>query len=745
MSRTLVNAPEQVTGAPQNLSFPIGNTITNGTSNSVLFVDANGKLGQDNSNLFYDAANKRLGVDTTFPTGIFQVGLTFSTTATGVGVGILTPQSVFQVKAASGVDLIVSAGVTDATAVALRAVNDAASSVVPMEFRASTFNFATGNVGVANSSPTSLFQVGSGPLTVNASGGVTNVGVVTTNGLTLSSQGSVQFSDATNTNKVGFKAPSSVTTSVTWVLPAGDGTTGQFLKTDGSGTLSWAAGSGGGSIGGTITGGVSGSILYIDGSGNMMQQNSLLYFDPTSYKAGFGTSSPAARLSSVVGTTGAMVGLLVEQADTSISPNAVKVTSSNTASAIYVAQTGNTPVGDTAGAIFVDGTTNTGVSINAYSNQASPATLGSLVRVHAVNTSFNQPTVYIRNDGTTSETPTIRFDAPTPTLTFVETDQSTPAGKYVIDVASDVFRLTGRNAADSQFDAIITAQRIDKGGVGAGGQVGINTSGPAHSTLQVNGSYASAVVTKTSNYIATHTEQTILVNASSNGVSITLPTAASIGGRTYNIQKIDASTNLVSIVSTDSVVNLPILHLTSKGQAQTLVSDGTSNWHSVGPIAYTPPYIGYTHPSNSLATVSLSVASGAFTVAIPVTVPVTVTKVRVGMFAATGNVDVGVYDSNGNRVASSGPKPVSGDGMSSFPLSGNAVLNPGTYYLAVAADNTTTMFSAATSFGSVGNPSLAGGCFSSAYPLPAVLGGFPGTANPQPPLLMGIVNGGVSL
>jgi hypothetical protein len=45
---------------------------------------------------------------------------------------------------------------------------------------------------------------------------------------------------ANGTNYIGLKPPASVTTTTTFVLPDGDGTAGQFLKTDGSANLSFA-------------------------------------------------------------------------------------------------------------------------------------------------------------------------------------------------------------------------------------------------------------------------------------------------------------------------------------------------------------------------------------------------------------------------------------------------------------------------------------------------------------------------
>lgn len=45
----------------------IGSRIPRGTSGSVLFIDANGRLAQNNSQLFWDNINNRLGIGTTSP------------------------------------------------------------------------------------------------------------------------------------------------------------------------------------------------------------------------------------------------------------------------------------------------------------------------------------------------------------------------------------------------------------------------------------------------------------------------------------------------------------------------------------------------------------------------------------------------------------------------------------------------------------------------------------------------------
>lgn len=43
------------------------------------------------------------------------------------------------------------------------------------------------------------------------------------------------------TNYISFKAPDSLASNTAYTLPSADGTKGQYLQTDGGGTLSWAA------------------------------------------------------------------------------------------------------------------------------------------------------------------------------------------------------------------------------------------------------------------------------------------------------------------------------------------------------------------------------------------------------------------------------------------------------------------------------------------------------------------------
>jgi hypothetical protein len=61
-------------------------------------------------------------------------------------------------------------------------------------------------------------------------------------GTSTGNTGEIRFDelDANGANYVAFKAADSLTTNTTWTLPAADGSNGHFLKTNGSGSLTWA-------------------------------------------------------------------------------------------------------------------------------------------------------------------------------------------------------------------------------------------------------------------------------------------------------------------------------------------------------------------------------------------------------------------------------------------------------------------------------------------------------------------------
>ena len=85
---------------------------------------------------------------------------------------------------------------------------------------------------------TGFFRAGSNKIGVAADG--TEQLFMDQNGIRLNSQNQIRFGDANSSLYAAIKAPTTITTSYTLTLPLNDGNSGQFLKTDGSGGLSFA-------------------------------------------------------------------------------------------------------------------------------------------------------------------------------------------------------------------------------------------------------------------------------------------------------------------------------------------------------------------------------------------------------------------------------------------------------------------------------------------------------------------------
>jgi hypothetical protein len=95
----------------------------------------------------------------------------------------------------------------------------------------------TSNAAVSSGSPggsDTQFQY-------NNTGSFAGAANLTTDGanVTIGSANTLRFANLTSTRYVGFRANAIVAANVTWTLPVSDGSSNQFLKTDGTGTLSW--------------------------------------------------------------------------------------------------------------------------------------------------------------------------------------------------------------------------------------------------------------------------------------------------------------------------------------------------------------------------------------------------------------------------------------------------------------------------------------------------------------------------
>ena len=61
-----------------------------------------------------------------------------------------------------------------------------------------------------------------------------------TTGMIMSNQAYLNFRELGSVNYVGFKAPASLSVNTDYILPSADGSTGEFLQTDGSANLDWS-------------------------------------------------------------------------------------------------------------------------------------------------------------------------------------------------------------------------------------------------------------------------------------------------------------------------------------------------------------------------------------------------------------------------------------------------------------------------------------------------------------------------
>ena len=100
---------------------------------------------------------------------------------------------------------------------------------------------AAGGIGAAGVqfTATTLTTADNADITVDPSG--TGIFKIASDAQ-INDAGVFRYADADSSNWVGFKSAATVVSDVTWTLPAADGSNGQFLSTNASGTLSWQNG-----------------------------------------------------------------------------------------------------------------------------------------------------------------------------------------------------------------------------------------------------------------------------------------------------------------------------------------------------------------------------------------------------------------------------------------------------------------------------------------------------------------------
>ena len=109
---------------------------------------------------------------------------------------------------------------------------------------ASASTSAAGAVQLTDSTSSTSTTTAATPNSVKSAYDLANAalpkaGGALTGDVTLNAQSDLRFADSDSSNWVAFQGAATIASNVTWTLPATDGTNGQLLSTNGSGTLSW--------------------------------------------------------------------------------------------------------------------------------------------------------------------------------------------------------------------------------------------------------------------------------------------------------------------------------------------------------------------------------------------------------------------------------------------------------------------------------------------------------------------------
>jgi hypothetical protein len=169
----------------------IGDTITSATSGSLLFAGTSGILAQDNANLFWDNTNDRLGIGTITPASLLDITGGLTTTGSVLTLGTKEPSVVaadvlgrlnfYAPLESDGSD---SRLVGASIAAIAEGTFGTTLNATSLQFQTGNSETATtkmtilssGNVGIGDTTPASLFTVGNGDLfQVSSSGAIAAV------------------------------------------------------------------------------------------------------------------------------------------------------------------------------------------------------------------------------------------------------------------------------------------------------------------------------------------------------------------------------------------------------------------------------------------------------------------------------------------------------------------------------------------------------------------------------------------
>lgn len=160
-------------------------------------------------------------------------------------------------------------------------------------------------------------------------------------------------------------------------------------------------------------------------------------------------------------------------------------------------------------------------------------------------------------------------------MTLTHLDVSTSSTSYIMIQKKD--GQSNFNTA-TNTDMSFKVGNVTKATMGRDGNFGCGHAFPflPKSMLSVKGPIATAIATKTANYTLTNNDSTVLGDAASGNITMTLSSVSGIAGRQYTVKKIDSSANTVTVAGTIDGATNKVLN--TQYDSVTVQTDGSVWW-----------------------------------------------------------------------------------------------------------------------------------------------------------------------